>query len=111
MRNPLTADERERRFVQYVLTLNKGQIGELRLRRLNSIANFRHRLMELLDELIEARAEDLAAAMLMEHAPERPKPNRGEREETARGRLPLAERKRRMPKWVRDAGRIASNGA
>src|SRR4051812_35912215 len=96
---PLTADERERRFVQYMLTLNKGQLMESRLRRMNRIANFRRHLMELINEMIETRAEDLAAAMLMEYAPERPVPA-WKQQAVAKGRLPLPERKRRMPKWV-----------
>ena len=101
MRNPLTADERERRFVQYVLTLNKGQLAETKLRRLNRIANFRKQLMELLNAMIETRAEDLACSMLMLYAPERPLPSWKENEKAARGRLPLPERKRKMPPWIR----------
>ena len=105
-----TADERERRFVEYVSTLNKGEIAELRLTRMNRIANFRKALMQLLNDLIETRAEDLAAAMLMEHAPERPKKKPAA---VVKGRLPLpapAERKRsgrKMPRWVREAGDAA----
>lgn len=98
MRPPNTADERERRFVEYVLTLNKSQIAEFKLTRLNRIANFRRRLMELLNEMIETRAEDLAAGMLMEYAPERTKPAA---QQTPKRRLPLADRKRVMPLWVR----------
>lgn len=107
MSAPLTADERERRFVQYVLTLNKGQIGELRLRRLNRIANFRKSLMQLLNAIIEERAEDLAAAMLMEHAA--PRPAKKPAAAIVEGRLPLpaSERKRRTPPWVREEGRAA----
>ena len=96
MKLPNTADERERRFVQYMLTLNKGQLAEVKLRRLNRIANFRRQLMDLINEMIETRAEDLAAGMLMEKAPERsalilqPKP------------VPQTERKRRIPVWVRE---------
>jgi hypothetical protein len=97
---PNTADERERRFVQYVLTLNKGQIAHFKLTRLNRIANFRHRLTELLNEMVEARAEDLAAGMLMEYAPDRPKRAEDLSENVARGRLPL--RKRRVPVWIND---------
>jgi hypothetical protein len=98
---PQTADERERRFVQYVLTLNKGQIGEFRLGRMNRIANFRKALKQLLDELIENRAEDLAAAILMEHAPERPKRMPVP---IARGRL--ADRKRELPPWIREESKV-----
>jgi hypothetical protein len=97
MRPPQTADERERRFVQYVLTLNKGQIAEFRLGRMNRITNFRKALMQLINELIENRAEDLAAAMLMEHAPERPK-----RPPVLISRGRLVERKRVLPPWVRE---------
>jgi len=104
---PKTADERERRTVQYLLTLHKGQLGEFRLRRTNTIANFRHDLMAMLNKLIEARAEDLAAAMLMEHAPERP--SRLVKAEFVKGRLPLPERKRRIPVWVTASGKAARN--
>jgi hypothetical protein len=100
MHIPLTADERERRFVAYVLTLHKGQIGELRLRRMNEISNFRKALMQLVNELIEKRSEDLAAAMLMEFAPPRPKPVRA-----AVQRL-LSDRKRVTPPWVKQQSRL-----
>lgn len=99
MGNPKTADERERRFVQYVLTLNKGQLAEVRLRRMNRIANFRKALMDLVNEMVEERAEDLAAAMLMEHAPDRPKPLPAPME---RKRLQI--RKRVLPPWIREEG-------
>jgi hypothetical protein len=96
MKPPNTADERERRFVQYVLTLNKGEISELRLGRMNRIANFRKALMQLLNEFIENRAEELALSMLWEHAPERPKP--------AELTVPKQriDRKRVIPPWVRE---------
>src|SRR6202030_4241054 len=105
MRPPNTADERERRFVQYVLTLNKGQLAEVRLRRLNRIANFRRALMDLINEMIENRAEDLACAMLMQHAPERPKRPRDLETKVVKDRLPL--RKRRMPPWIREEANAA----
>ncbi len=99
---PNTADERERRFVQYVLTLNKGQLAEVKLRRLNRIANFRKALMELINQMIETRAEDLACAMLMEYAPERPK-----RPEIKPQCAPaLSERKRRIPPWLRERAAV-----
>jgi hypothetical protein len=100
MGNPKTADERERRFVQYVSTLNKGQLAEVRLRRLNRIANFRKALMELVNEMVEARAEDLAAALFMEQAPDRPKPLPAAIE---RKRVPA--RKRVLPAWIREEGK------
>ena len=103
---PFTADERERRFVQYAITLNKGQLAEMKLRRLNRIANFRKQLMDLINQMIETRAEDLAASMLMEHAPERPEPLRQE-SKVIEGRLPLT-RKRRTPPWVREEGKAAA---
>lgn len=82
--------------MQYVLTLNKGQLAEVRLRRMNRIANFRRALMDLVNEMVEERAEDLAAAMLMEHAPERPK----------RGLVVVEERKPArkavIPPWIRE---------
>jgi hypothetical protein len=101
MTAPNTADERERRFVQYLLTLNKGQIAELRLSRMNRIANFRKALMEIVNNLVETRAEDLAAAMLWKYAPERPKrvpvP-------IAQGRI--AERRRTMPPWIKEQSKV-----
>jgi hypothetical protein len=115
MRNPLTADERERRFVRYVLTLNKGEIGELRLSRLNRIANFRKQLRELIESMIEERAEDLAAAMWLEHAPERPEPLWKKEETAAQEKtfaLPRTERKRsRMPTWIGEERKVAGNSA
>lgn len=94
--NPKTADERERRCVEYLRTLSKGQLAEFKLTRLNRLTNFRKTLMEVINAMIEARAEDLAAGMLIEKAPERPalvlqpKP------------VPLTERRRKMPVWVRE---------
>lgn len=105
MPSPLTADERERRMVEYLLTLNKGQLAEVKLRRLNRISNFRKRLMDLLNEMIEARAEDLAAGMLMEHAPARPVP-----EWKLKGEKQPMVRKRRMPPWVRKSADVARSG-
>ena len=101
MTAPNTADERERRFVQYLLTLNKGQIAELRLSRLNRIANFRKALMEIVNSLVETRAEDLAAAMMMEYAPERPK-----RVPVAIAKGRIGERRRTMPPWVREESKV-----
>ena len=73
MRNPMTADERERRFVRYVKGLNKGEIAELRFAQLNHMANFRKDLIKLLEEMIEVRAQEIAAGMLMETAADRPR--------------------------------------
>jgi len=101
MTAPNTADERERRFVEYLLTLNKGQIAELRLSRLNRIANFRKALMEIVNNLVETRAEDLAAAMMMQYAPERPK-----RAVAPITRERIAERRRAMPPWVREESKV-----
>jgi len=106
MRPPNTADERERRFVQYVLTLNKGQLAEFKLTRMNRIANFRRRLIDLLNEMIETRAEDLAAGMLMEHAPARPKRAKALETKVVKERLPLL--KRRIPPWIRGQRRAAN---
>lgn len=100
---PLTADERERRCVEYLVTLHKGQLAEFKLTRLNRIANFRHRLNELLNDMIEARAEDLAAGMLMEHAPERPI----KKALPVRTENGLKLRKRRTPTWVQKQGEAA----
>ena len=100
-----TADERDRRMIEYLITLHKGRLAEFKLTRLNRIANSRKRLMQLLDEIIEARAEDLAAGMLMEYAP--PRPDR--KSDPTRERLPIGPKFSRMPVWIRkNAG---SNGA
>lgn len=72
MPNPLTADERERRTVKYLRTLHKGELAEFRLDRMNRVANFRKALKELLERFVEARAEELAAALIEQHAPTRP---------------------------------------
>ncbi len=98
MRNPATADERERRLVEYLVTLHQGRLSEFRLTRLNRIANFRKKLMELLEEMIEARAEELAAGMLVEFAP--PRPTRKE-SNPMEGRLPIPPKRARMPVWIR----------
>jgi hypothetical protein len=97
MPQPKTADERERRFVQYISELNKGQLAEIRLMRMNRIANFRKALLELVNKMVEERAEDLAAAMLMEHAPERPR-----RGPVAVERRKLPGRKAAVPPWIRE---------
>lgn len=72
MRNPRTADERERRFVRYVKGLHKGEIVQLQFSQMNRMANFRKDLKRLLEEIIEVRAEEIAAGMLIDEAPERP---------------------------------------
>lgn len=98
MRKPATADERERRLIEYLTTVHQGRIAEFKLTRLNRIANFRKRLMELLDEMIEARAEDLAAGMLMQYAPPRPERKEGDIWE---GRLPIPPQRARRPVWIK----------
>lgn len=101
MRKPGTADERHRRMVEYLSSVHRGRILEFKLSRLNKIANFRKQLKVLLDDLIEARAEDLAAGMLMEHAPPRPQRTKVDvREE----RLPAPPKKVRKPIWMRESG-------
>lgn len=100
---PNTADERERRFVQYIATLNKGQLAEVKLRRLNRVANLRKTLIDLINNMVEERAEDLAAGMLMEWAPERAKPKKLKVVE----RLP--ELKRRKPVWVANNSAALTN--
>lgn len=98
---PLTADRREERVVKYLETLNKGQLMEFRLSRMNRVANFRKSLKQLLNSFIEARAEELAAVWIEQYAEPRPKPKW---KDAAVGRLPIPERKRRMPRWVRESG-------
>lgn len=99
MRKPATADERERRMVEYLVTLHKGRLAEFKLTRLNKIANSRKKLMELLDEIIESRAEDLAAGMLMEYAPPRPQVVVMD---VTKDRFPIGPKKSRMPVWLRN---------
>jgi hypothetical protein len=98
MPGPLTADERHRRVVQYLETLNKGQLANFQLGRMNRVSNFRKALIQLMEQFIEARAEELCAAWLQQYAAPRP------REDVAEGRLPLPQaKKRRMPVWVKRA--------
>lgn len=102
MPNPLTADERERRFIEYVLTLNKGQVNELRLSRMNRIANFRKALMQIINQLVEERAEDLAAAMLLQYAPAR---ERKLLEAECKKRIVPIARARAIPRWLQKQSR------
>ena len=99
MPNPLTADERERRIVQYLVTLHQGRLAEFRLSRMNRVANFRKQLIQLIDKMIEERAEELAAGMLMEYAPRQPERKVGD---TAEDRLPIPP-KRVRPVWLQDS--------
>ncbi len=96
MRKPNTADERERRIVEYLKCCHQGRLQEFQLTRMNRVANFRKRLMELINEMIEARAEDLAAGMLMQFAEPRPPKQIPAVEE----RLVIAPLARRMPRWL-----------
>lgn len=95
---PLTADERERRLIKYLASCNRERLAEFKLSRLNRIAIFRKRLMEILNEMIETRAEDLAAGMMMEYAPPRTKP---EQADATRDRLIIGPKKAQMPVWLR----------
>jgi len=95
---PLTADERERRYVQYLLACNKGEIAEIRLGRMNRVANFRKAVRELIDAFVEAKAEEIAAAMLEQYAPERPQVV-----EMAKA-AKRGAKMRRIPTWVQRAG-------
>lgn len=99
---PLTADERERRLIKYLTTCNRERLAEFKLSRLNRIAIFRKRLMELLNEMVETRAEDLAAGMMMEYAPDRPK---REAVDVTENRLVIGPKKARMPVWLRSSER------
>jgi hypothetical protein len=100
MRDPLTADERERRLVEYLQTLNKGQLAEFKLSRLGKLSNQRKRLIELFNEIVETRAEDLAAGMLMEFAQKRPVV-------TEKPAVMPSRRKRGKPVWVVMEGNAA----
>lgn len=106
MRAPLTADERERRVVEYLLTLNKGQLAEFRFGRMNRVANFRKALMQLMEEFIEARAEERAAAMIEEFAPARP-----ESQLKALQKARPRRRGKKMPVWLRKEGRALINAS
>lgn len=99
MSRPNTADERERRLVQYLRTLDKSELADFRLARLNQIANFRKALMQLLNEMVESRAQDLAAAMLLENAAERQQPAHASRRR-------LAPRKAVQPVWVNQEAKV-----
>lgn len=101
MRKPSTADERDRRMIEYLSTLHKGRLAEYRLARMNRIANFRKRMMQLLNEMIESRAEEIAAGMIEEYAP--PRPERSEIDVTE-GRLPIGPKRARRPVWLRANG-------
>jgi hypothetical protein len=95
-------------MIQYLETLNKGQLAEFRLGRMNRVANFRKALMQILEVFIEARAEELSAAWLEQFA--EPRPKRLE-SDVAEGRLPLpAAKKRRMPVWVKRAVEAGEKG-
>lgn len=95
MRDALLA--RQRGFVRCVADLNKSHIGEVRLDRLNRFANFRKQLLQLIEQMVEARAQELAAGMLQELALERQPPP-----DANPFPLPQAAAKRGMPKWVRE---------
>lgn len=104
MRRPATADERERRIVEYLISVHQGRIAEFKLTRLNRLANLRKRLRDLLEEIIETRAEELAAGMLMEYAPPRPAKRPQDAPDVREGRLPLPigpKSARRIPVWLR----------
>jgi hypothetical protein len=88
--------------VEYLASCHRERLAEFKLSRLNRIANLRKKIIQLFDELIETRAEDLAAGMLMEYAP--PKPERPAQDVTE-GRLPIGPKKARMPVWLRSSGR------
>ena len=99
MRPPLTADERERRVIQYLETLHKGQIAEFRLGRLSRVANFRKALAQLMEQFLEARAEELCAAWLEQYASPRPEHPSAD---LVTKRLPTPKpKRRRMPVWVK----------
>lgn len=99
MTNPKTADERERRFVRYLRSLDKSELADLRLARLNQIANMRKALMQLVNEMVENRAQDIAAAMLIVEAPEKTRPL--QRVERRR----LGTRKALLPVWIKEEGK------
>lgn len=98
-----TADERERRIAQYLSTLHRGQLAEFRLTRMNRVADFRKQLIQLIDQMIETRAEEIAAGMMAEHA--RPDPKIAQAAERPVPRPP----KRSIPVWIRgSSGRTSS---
>lgn len=101
MRKPATADERERRTIEYLSSVHQGRLKEFKLGRMNRIANFRKQLKQLLDEIIESRAEELAASMLLLYAPPRPAIQEGDAVEE---RLIISPHRGRTPVWVKKAG-------
>lgn len=98
-----TADERERRIVQYLLSVHRERIGQFRLSRMNRVANFRKQLIILIDQMIETRAEEIAAAMLEEYAEPMPKLPKVD---PTKGRLVIPGPKK-IPAWVRKSGQNA----
>jgi hypothetical protein len=100
MPGPLTADERERRQVQYLRSLNKSELADFKLARLNEIANFRKVLLQLVNEMVESRAQDLAAGMLLEDAAEKPKVLQ------VVNRRRLAPRKAIQPEWINQEAKV-----
>lgn len=61
---PLTFNEREERFIEYLTSLDREQAIELKCDRLGRVADLRKKLMALLNQIIEERAESLAAALV-----------------------------------------------
>jgi len=105
MHSPLTADQRESRIAAYLRTLNKGELAEFQLTRLNRVANFRKELMHLLENFVEARAEILAAGMLMESAQPRPA---SQLRAIAKPR-PKRRQPRKMPAWLRNSSNLINH--
>src|SRR5579871_5165723 len=100
----ITADQRERRIVQYLLSVHKERIASFRLNRMNRKANTRKLIIQLIDRAIEEYAEELAAAMLEEFAGPRAK---REKNDPTTDRLILPGPKK-VPVWVRKSGQAAS---
>ena len=100
----LTADARERRIVQYLLSVRKERIQQFRLIRMNRKSNLRKRIIQLIDEAIQECGEEFAAALLEEYATPRPK-----NEDVTDGRLvlPVGPKKAQLPPWVRKSGESA----
>lgn len=81
---PLTFNEREERFIEYLTSLDREQVIDLKCERLGRVADLRKKLMALLNQIIEERAESLAAAMIERAAPERLRLQSDEHREAAK---------------------------
>lgn len=67
----LTADKRDERFAEYLRTLRKWEITDVRSERLSRVSDLRKKLLVLLEQIIEERAEALAAGIVERYTGEK----------------------------------------